>query len=235
MISSHKPDSPLTEEQIVALQHAHEVLQVFLAEITHEIRTPLSTVIGFTEILLAGKAGSLNEKQTEYLTYVLKSSEQLAEVFEYLLDMNRAVFHRLNLNIEEVDFSQLIQQSLSDKIQFHIAAGLPSIWADRHRVKQAVTAILSEATAPIYDGEEGKTSATVSYDDTWLKFNVITEGKAFYFRNYPNPELFLSQAIIEAHGGQMQVEKREERKFEIMFTLPIYQNKPAVSQDTTVE
>lgn len=236
MISSDKPHNLSIEEQLITLQQAQEVMGVFFTEVSSEVRTPLTAITSYTELMLTEKVGPINEKQTEFLRSILKYSKNLLEIFEYLFEMQRAVSGNLLLNVKEVDLNQLLQQIKSDTIQYNVPHELPKIWADYRRIREAVIAIIAVATGPFYDVKESQTILTVNHDDTWILLNITTIGETpRYFRNHPDPMLFLSRAIIETHGGQIQIEKQAEDRLEITFTLPINQNKPAPSENVTFE
>ncbi len=197
-----------------------------------EFRTPLTAIVGWSELILNGKIGSLSEKQHRGLTSIHNSGKYLLEILSHLLEVNRLVHGNLHLYFKEVDLNQLIEQLiLANQVQLqqNVPGHLPNISADRERIRQTLIWMLAETSQAVRWGEEGTITLTANSNNNWVIFSITAVGreKLYYYDDPDDPIYFFSRSIIEMHGGQMQVKVQEElKKLEISFTLPIEQNKP---------
>jgi signal transduction histidine kinase len=137
-------DQKLTEEEIKLLQDTLQVLKNYLIEIPFEIRTPITSIKGFSELMLTGKMGPLNNEQLTSLEIIKSQGDFLLKVCNDLLDMSHIFSVVDELNIKEVNVYELIQQAkvatwehwrlayLSERpnIKDETSEELPTIWAD---------------------------------------------------------------------------------------------------------
>lgn len=227
-----QPDKQLTPQ-------AEQLLQTLIIEMVHEVRNPIFSNIGFSQLLLEEKVGPLNEKQRDFITHIHRTNRYLSKIFNQFSDLYRLIFGLLHLRLEEVDLGQLLDKAISanrtewfdwenmtlkPKIESSIPDDLPNIGVDPTRIQQAVSGILALASSATFHREDGIITFTVNRDDNWIRLNVKVIGEeSLYFYNIPdNPTLFFSRSIIEMHGGQLTVNVQEEQKrLEISFTLPI--------------
>ena len=86
-----------------ALEATDRLKSEFIANISYELRTPLNTVIGFTEILANQYFGQLNERQQEYVSGILQSSQQLLTLINNILDLATIEAGLMVLEIESID------------------------------------------------------------------------------------------------------------------------------------
>jgi len=143
-------------------EEANQTKSKFLANMSHELRTPLNAIIGFSEIMESGMFGTLgSEKYQEYCHDILTSGHYLLEVINDILDMSKIEAGRMKLDMEPLDLSQTLAESLrvvsgraDDK---HLAMGtdiegnIPVV-ADRRAVKQIIVNLLSNAVKFTPDG-----------------------------------------------------------------------------------
>lgn len=221
-----KPDNYLDSQ-------AKQVLRQLVAEMSNEMRTQIARILAYSQVMLEPEeVGTLNEEQRKYLTTIYQAGQNLLKILDDSVDTLYLAVGRLHLEIAEVDLNHFLGEVISaapDRIQQNIQSNLPVIWADRLRVQQAVTMILSRVVYAASPRNESTVKLTICCDDNWVMFNITTIGreKLYYYDDSNDPTLFLSRSIIEMHGGQMQVKVQEElKKLEISFTLPIQQNKP---------
>ncbi|QLE00683.1 PAS domain S-box protein [Galbibacter sp. BG1] len=133
----------------------------FLANMSHEIRTPLNGIIGFTDLLMKT---SLTESQEKYMATVYNSANLLLDIINDILDFSKIEAGKLELNIERVNISELLVQTIDIiKHQAH-AKGLevlldipsdisPIIYADPVRLQQILTNLLGNAVKFTEKGE----------------------------------------------------------------------------------
>ena len=143
-------------------EEANQTKSKFLANMSHELRTPLNAIIGFSEIMGSGMFGTLgSEKYQEYCHDILTSGHYLLEVINDILDMSKIEAGRMKLDMEELDLSKTLAESLrvvsgraNDK-NLDLDAdidGSISIVADRRATKQIIVNLLSNAVKFTPDG-----------------------------------------------------------------------------------
>jgi two-component system cell cycle sensor histidine kinase PleC len=143
-------------------EEANQTKSKFLANMSHELRTPLNAIIGFSEIMESGMFGNLgSEKYQEYCHDILTSGHYLLEVINDILDMSKIEAGRMKLDMEPLDLSKTLAESLRvvagrahDKhlaIDANIEQAI-SVVADRRATKQIVVNLLSNAVKFTPDG-----------------------------------------------------------------------------------
>src|SRR6201994_4310961 len=94
-------------------EEANQSKSKFLANMSHELRTPLNAIIGFSEIMGSGLFGALgSEKYHEYCHDILTSGRYLLEVINDILDMSKIEAGRMQLDMEPVDLSKTLAESM---------------------------------------------------------------------------------------------------------------------------
>ena len=91
---------------------ANRAKNEFIMNISHELRIPLNSVIGFSDLLLEGAFGPLNTRQSKYVSNILLSGESLLEIIDNLLDISRLEAGEKTLNYEEIDLYQDVIKTL---------------------------------------------------------------------------------------------------------------------------
>ncbi|MFY9958566.1 PAS domain-containing sensor histidine kinase [Bradyrhizobium sp.] len=143
-------------------EEANQTKSKFLANMSHELRTPLNAIIGFSEIMESGMFGQLgSEKYQEYCHDILTSGHYLLEVINDILDMSKIEAGRMKLDMEPLDISKTLAESLRvvagrahDKhlvIDANIEQAI-SVVADRRAAKQILVNLLSNAVKFTPDG-----------------------------------------------------------------------------------
>ena len=136
-------------------EEANATKSKFLANMSHELRTPLNAIIGFSEIMESGMCGALgSEKYREYCHDILTSGHYLLEVINDILDMSKIEAGRMKLDMEPLDLSRTLAESLrvvsgraQDKslvLDADIEQSIPVV-ADRRATKQIMVNLLSNA------------------------------------------------------------------------------------------
>jgi two-component system cell cycle sensor histidine kinase PleC len=143
-------------------EEANQTKSKFLANMSHELRTPLNAIIGFSEIMESGMFGTLgSEKYQEYCHDILTSGHYLLEVINDILDMSKIEAGRMKLDMEQLDLSKTLAESLrvvsgrADDKNLVLDAdieGTISVVADRRAIKQIIVNLLSNAVKFTPDG-----------------------------------------------------------------------------------
>jgi len=134
----------------------------FLANMSHELRTPLNAIMGFSEIMLMGMAGTVSEKQREFLGDISKSGNHLLSLINDILDLSKVESGKVELELGQVIITELISGSLMMfkekslkhriKVETDIEAQVMYIVGDRRMLKQVLVNLLSNAFKFTPDG-----------------------------------------------------------------------------------
>jgi two-component system NtrC family sensor kinase len=142
----------------------------FLATMSHELRTPLVAILGFSELLVNGKAGELAPRQREYVGYMGDSGTHLLSLINDILDVSKIEAGKVELDLEAVDFDDLLkntvaivrERALARNIQLKVSGSgrLEPSLVDPRRLKQIAYNLLSNAVKFTSDGGQVSLQAT---------------------------------------------------------------------------
>lgn len=237
-------------ELATELKRTARVKSEFLANMSHELRTPLNSINGFSEILFDETFGALNEKQKQYVNYILASGKHLLILINQVLDMSKVEAGKMKLVISKLPTAMLLNEIsmlFADMIgrkklemSLEIEKGLPNIEADELKVKEIIYNLLSNAVKFTPEGGNiGLRAATAGNDimitvwDTGIGIEQENMEKIFegFFRvDTPYSRITegtglglpLSKKMVELHGGKFSVESEgAEKGTQVIFTLPI--------------
>jgi two-component system cell cycle sensor histidine kinase PleC len=235
---------------------ANRAKSEFLANISHELRTPLNAVIGFSEVMEQGLFGPLGHpKYQEYARDIHESGTYLLEVINDILDMSKIEAGRMALDIEEVDVADIVEDSMkvvgqaASERDINLSRHGPSkllIEADRRALKQVFLNLLSNAVKFTRDGgsvdvhlSRTRGLVRISIKDTGIgipEADILKLGRPFeqvenqFSKSHQGSGLGLaiSRALVELHGGSLQIKSREGQGTTVTCTLPI---KAATNED----
>ena len=229
-------------------EEANETKSRFLANMSHELRTPLDAIIGFSEIMGSGMFGALgSEKYNEYCRDILTSGQYLLDVINDILDMSKIEAGRMKLDLERVDLTQTLTESLrvvsgrADNKRLTLRADIENdlgIVADRRSIKQIAVNLLSNAVKFTPDGGvvtvRGRTTGdtiTLLIADTGI--GITRHAMARLGRPFEQVEsqlsktyhgsglgLAISKSLTRLHGGTMRLRSKPGAGTVVMVTLP---------------
>jgi len=143
----------------------------FLSKMSHEFRTPLNHIIGFTQLALDGNTQGLDETRQQYLNTVLQSSRHLLTLVNDILDLSKLEAGTLELELTEVNLKTILKNSIAEFQQKAINRGMSllediygapdTFRADEHMLKQILYHLLSNAMKFTPDGGEVLLSARI--------------------------------------------------------------------------
>ncbi len=181
---SQKAEKAL-RERAVALEEADAVKARFLANMSYEFRTPLTTIGGFAELLKSGAAGEVNEQASEYVDAILSSAARLTEQVENVLDLSQSEAGLLPIDKEQIDLLPFLTGLVREREEAIIAAGLGlDLKGRRGRMADADPRQLSRAVGNLLDNaikatpQSGKILIEIPKpgpDDDWGAMIVITD------------------------------------------------------------
>ncbi len=143
------------KESYEELKQVDKLKSTFLATVSHELRSPLTSIIGYTEMLQSGAAGALGEGQTQILHTIHAKANELLGLISSLLDLGRLEAKALDLQHEAVDPRALLSGVGSTivpaanrkniALDIRVAAGTPKIWGDPVRLRQILLNLVENA------------------------------------------------------------------------------------------
>jgi signal transduction histidine kinase len=238
------------------LERASHQQSEFLAMVSHDFKTPLTSIITFTELLLDDAAGQINREQKEYLEDVLDSSGRLLTLVNDLLDLSRLEAGRIKLFCEVLDIKDLVKDAertlrpLADKkgvtLNVTMPDGLPLVRADALRITQVLLNLMGNAIKFTpgggfiwIDAREDGRYLQVAVKDTGIgiapdEHEAVFE--AFRQSGKVRPEgsglgLALAKSLLGLHGGRIWLESELGRGSTFYFTLPLCGNEGRVRHD----
>src|SRR5688572_17106611 len=152
------------QQKNAELEDASRMKSEFLANMSHELRTPLNAIIGFSEVLSDGLLGDMTDKQRKFIDDIFKSGKHLLSLINDILDLSKVEAGKMLLDLDPVDVSSLLRNSLSIikgqaaarhvRLEMRAPDRLGFINADARKVKQIVYNLLSNAVKFTADGGE---------------------------------------------------------------------------------
>jgi len=248
-------------ERTVQLEIANEQLREhdrrknqFLSHVSHDLKTPLTSIVGFIGNMLDGLAGPLQPKQHTYLERVKANAERLSRMISDLLDLSRILFgalhiHRASMSLndlaqETLDQLQLIADRKSVTLQLQCPHGPITVFADRDRLNQVVTNLLDNAlkftpsggtvSLCLQQGDDDRVSIAVSDTGCGIPQSAIERLFEAFFQAHPLAAagreglglgLSIVKFLVDLHGGTISVTSREQKG--TTFTVHLPKNHPA--------
>ncbi len=232
---------------ITALQELDRKKDEFLSVASHELRTPLTTIKGYSQ-LLAQTVNDLEPKErATYLNAVLGEIERMMGLISELLDVSRIETNRLQVNPQDIEWIGFLQrQSDAFRVQnpkriIELSSSLPEITlsADPDRIRQVVDNLISNALKYSPDGSKIEVRVSMSDDQVITSFvdrgiGIPRDEVPQLFERFHRARnvssryygglglgLYIARAIVEVHGGTIQVESEEGVGSTFSIALPI--------------
>ncbi|MEO1221744.1 MAG: PAS-domain containing protein, partial [Pseudomonadota bacterium] len=234
-------------ERAVALEEADAVKARFLANMSYEFRTPLTTIGGFAELLASGAAGDMNEQASEYVEAILSSVSRLTEQVENVLDLSQTEAGLMPITKEDVDLLPFLTSLVRERETAIVKAGLGLdlkgrrgriVEADPRQLGRAVGNLIDNAIAGTPDG--GQITIELprpARDDEWRGRIVVRDDGRGMSRGQLErlmgalPEgqvpgqgsglgIRLARQLVAAHGGMLELDSEEGVGTIAVITLP---------------
>lgn len=229
----------------------HEMNQLrteFLASMSHELRSPLHSVLGFAQVLLEEHYGPLNPRQRRYLKNILSSGRDLLDLINNLLDMSRLEAGRMQKNLDQVSLAELVNSVVAKleplrgeglTVSVEVPEGLPPVVIDPRKTARILSNLLSNAYKFTPDGGRVRVQAAVQDDrvvltvsDTGIgipeselpkvfdKFRQVEPGKARQLEG-SGLGLAIVRELTRFLGGEVTVRSRPGEGSTFTVTLPV--------------
>jgi signal transduction histidine kinase len=234
------------EERNEALVAADRMKNHFIGHVSYELRTPLTNIMGFSELLASPQIGPLNVKQHEYLDDITSSSKTLLAIIDDILDLATIDAGAMELNLSPIDVRTVLEAAilgvreaaLRAELTMHIAVAddAKKFVADEARVRQVLYNLLSNAVGFSKPGgvihitcrrSEGKMVFTVAdqgvgipKDQQWRMFERFESRSQGSDHRGAGLGLSIVKSLVELHGGTVSLESEPGRGTSVTVYLP---------------
>ena len=219
-----------------------------LAHLSHELRTPMNAIMGFSQMMHDQIFGALAERYRDYSGHIHDSGHHMLDLIDTILDVSRAETGQLTIEDGEIAPVDLIEECLQKvehaaaakrlTLERHFAPSLPDLMADRTKLRQALLNLLNNAIA--YTREGGRVAVRLFCDADGIEIAVSDTGVGIGpediekcqepFVRVGNPliagtegaglGLPLARRLIEAHGGTFKLTSELGRGTTATIHLP---------------
>lgn len=229
-------------------EQANRIKDEFLAVLSHELRSPLNPILGWTKLLQTGKLDAA--KTAQALATIERNAKLQADLIEDLLDVSRILRGKLSLNISSIDLASTIQAALetvrlaaeakSIQIETNLDSNTGRVSGDPTRLQQVVWNLLSNAVK--FTPAGGRVEVKLAEVDRFAQITISDTGKGIqpefvphvfdYFRQEDGATtrkfgglglgLAIVRHLVELHGGTVAAESEGEGKgATFMVKLPL--------------
>ncbi len=230
------------EERTAQLEAANKELEAFSYSVSHDLRTPLRSIDGFSHIIMEDYADKLDDQGKDYLFRIRRGCQRMAELIDDLLNLSRIA--RSEINRKTVDLTALAREIIDGlqagepqrRVEWIVAEGL-KVNADANLIRIVLENIFGNAWKFTRKRQEAKIELGVTphegrtiyfIRDNGVGFDMAFAGKLFgaFQRFHPRDEfegtgigLATVQRIIRRHGGRIWAEGRVNQGATFYFTL----------------
>jgi signal transduction histidine kinase len=234
-------------EKNEALEKADRIKTDFVGLVSYELRSPLTNIIGFAHLLADGRTGPLNEKQRDYTSHIMTSSQALTAIVDDILDLATIDAGIMHLQLGTIDVAQTIAaavEGIKDRLAARdlrlvteIEPTIGSFVADEKRVRQILFNLLSNAVS--FSSEGGSVAVMARREGDRILIAVGDEGvgipaddirqvfERFYSRR-KGPHrggaglgLSIVKSFVELHGGSVEIHSAEGRGTTVICRFPL--------------
>ena len=236
----------LVIHDITQLRKLEKMRSDFVANVSHELKTPITSIKGFVETLIEGALED-KENSREFLKIINNHTERLNNLINDLLDLSQIESRAVKLNLSDFDLRELIEEVLTGfisqikkkgiSVSLEISAGL-RLKADKERIQQVLVNLIDNAVK--FNKENGSIKIYVQDSGATIKVTVEDSGQGIPEKDKPRIferfyrvdkarsrelggtglGLSIVKHIIELHGGSAGVESTEGLGSKFFFVLP---------------
>lgn len=234
-------------ERATALEEADRVKTDFVANMSYELRTPLTSIGGFAEMLAAGYAGKLAPAAADYVAAILESVERLAKLIDDVLDLTQGDRSGVVLEKERIDMAGLVKaatESLAgkaakkkQKLDLSVDGSTGGVIGDSRRLRESIEHVLRNSVS--YTPDRGKIKVSAKGDDDAVTVvigdngpGISVEEQSQVFSRFHRVGgtmrgdaafglgLPLTRQFVEAHGGKVELESALGKGTTVTLTIP---------------
>lgn len=218
----------------------------FISIASHELRTPMTSIKGSVDLILAGCAGSVSPEALELLEVAHSACDRMIRLINDILDLSKIEAGQMQLKLSLVDLTDIVENALrslktlagQDNITLRIesAPRVPPVRADRDRLEQVITNLVSNAIK--FSPASGEVGVQVYWEQGWVTCAVSDQGRGIEekdldrifgkFQQVGKPVrgggtglgLAITHALVSEHKGKIWVESRVGEGSRFVFRLP---------------
>ena len=235
--------------QNVKLQKLNETKKTFLKTTSHELRTPITSIKGYVQMLMKKTLGEINEEQRKSLEVILRNTNRLDQVIQNILDASslesgsmKFIPRKVNPRALVEEITKTMEPFANKKemtIKVNLEKDLPDLMIDGERIKQVLMNLVDNAIKFSPDGSKIHIKARKEKEDVLFEVQDFGQGipkdkqgmifESFYQTDSGDDRKFggaglslaLSKGIVGLHGGNIWFESTEGTGSTFLFTLPI--------------
>lgn len=230
------------------MKYAYHMQTDYFARMSHEIRAPLNSILGFSQLLLESPTEPPTVKQRDFLSRVERSSKHLRELINDVLDLSKIESKKMQLSLHEVDLVKVLNSVLDvfyeEALTKHLLLGFMEkpaslrITADELKIRQILYNLIANALKFTSRGfihialaKEPNGGAKITIEDSGS--GITLKDQAVIFQPYEQVGLTaakvgdgtglglaISKQFVEMHGGKIWVESEPGKGSKFIFTLP---------------
>lgn len=257
----------LTDHAAIAISNAQLYSEVqranlaksdFVSLVAHELKNPMTSIKGYTDLLASGAVGQITEMQTNFLTTIKSNVERMSTLVSDLNDNSKIEAGRLRLEFKAITAADIVDEVVrtftrqleekKQKLELSVPSNLPDMWADRVRVGQVLTNLVSNAYK--YTPEGGRIHVGVAESPNqwdpdgaprvlhlWVKdsgIGMAPEDQQKIFQKFFRSEdpkarespgtglgLNITKSLVEMQGGKIWFESEYRKGTVFHFTVPV--------------
>jgi signal transduction histidine kinase len=235
-------------ERAAALEEADRVKTDFVANMSYELRTPLTSIGGFAELLAGGYAGDLSAKGNDYVAAIVESVDRLSKLINDVLDLTTGDARGVALERERVDVAGLCRAAVetaqaraaekAQKLETEILPSAGFVFGDARRLRESIEHVLQNAIA--YTDRKGRISLKAEGGEAEAVITISDNGTGIEAEDVPRVfnrfdrvveagvrgeaalglGLPLTRQFIEAHGGTVELASKKGKGTTVTLTVP---------------
>jgi signal transduction histidine kinase len=227
---------------------SQQPLEVY--HLSHDLRGPLNSILGFAELLSEGIEGPLNETQQADIAAIYQSAQNLLYLINTLVDLSKLEANHLIFDFKSVDLNQIIGSMVTSdfgaakpeqvEVVANITQTIPPIWADRDRVEQMIKSLLRFAFKQkkkgqiilTAQGEANEVTLCMNLDEIALPQAQLEELFELMVKVSPTGltelgrgglDLPLARSLAEKQRGRIWAESKNSTQLTFYISLPIHE------------
>jgi signal transduction histidine kinase len=246
-VADIKKKNDLLEEQNQKMKALLESRDEFVNMVVHDLRSPLSNIIGYVELLRLSESVQSDEDNVEIANIILNNSSEMLTLINDILDYSKIESGHLELKIEPLEVEAILKQALDDNIMLYkgknieltlkIENGLPEVQADAQRVHEILNNLLSNALK--FSERNTQVSLEAESLGEMVQITVRDHGQGIpesemskLFQTFQQVAiestegekgtglgLAIVNKLVELHGGSISVDSQLGKGSEFSFTL----------------